>query len=61
MPKFENLLQAARAKSIQLHAIKADLLTPDHAPGVDEPARLTMNSAIEQWTDEGIRLLTDRL
>ena len=51
VPKFENLLQAARAKSIQLNALKAGLLAPDDAPVVDEPARLTMNSAIDDYLE----------
>ncbi len=51
VPRFENLLQAARAKSIQLNALKAGLLTPDNALVVDEPARLTMNSAIDDYLE----------
>ena len=51
VPRFENLLQAARAKSIQLNALKAGLLTPDDALVVDEPARLTMNSAIDDYLE----------
>jgi integrase len=51
VPKFENLLQAARAKSIQLNALKAGLLPPVEAPVVDEPARLTMSSAIDDYLE----------
>jgi hypothetical protein len=51
VPKFENLLRAARAKSIQLNALKAGLLPRDDAPVVDEPARLTMSSAIEDYLE----------
>lgn len=51
VPKFENLLQVARAKSIQLNALKAGLLPPGDAPVVDEPARLTMNSAIDDYLE----------
>ncbi|MGA2650739.1 MAG: hypothetical protein ABSF28_09455 [Terracidiphilus sp.] len=42
---------AARSKSIQLNALKAGLLPPDDAPVVDESARLTMNSAIDNYLD----------
>jgi integrase/recombinase XerD len=51
VPKFENLLQAARSKSIELNALKAGLLLPSDAPGVREPARLTMNAAIDGYLD----------
>ena len=51
VPEFENLLQAARAKSIQLSALKAGLLPRDDAPAVDEPARLTMSSAIDDYLE----------
>ena len=51
VPKFENLLQAARSKSIELNALKAGLLVPSDAPGVREPARLTMNAAIDGYLD----------
>ena len=51
VPKFENLLQAARSKSIELNALKAGLLLPSEAPGVREPARLTMNAAIDDYLD----------
>ena len=44
VPKFENLLQAARSKSIELNALKAGLL-------VREPARLTMNAAIDDYLE----------
>src|ERR1700730_3215671 len=51
VPKFENLLQAARSKSIELNALQAGLLLPSDAPGVREPARLTMNAAIDGYLD----------
>jgi integrase/recombinase XerD len=51
VPKFENLLQAARSKSIELNALKAGLLLPSDAPGVREPTRLTMNAAVDGYLD----------
>ncbi|MGA2169416.1 MAG: hypothetical protein ABSG62_14500 [Terracidiphilus sp.] len=44
-------MQAARAKFIQLNALKAGPLPPDEVPFVDEPARLTMNSAINDYLE----------
>jgi len=35
--KFENLLQVARSKSIELNALKAGLLIPTDAAAVQEP------------------------
>ncbi len=51
VPRFENLLQAARSKSIELNALKAGLLVPPDAPVVREPARLTMNAAINEYLE----------
>jgi integrase len=44
-------LQAARSKSIELNALKAGLLLPSGAAAVREPARLTMNAAIDDYLD----------
>lgn len=44
-------MQATRAKSIQLNALKAGLLPPEDVPFVDEPARLTMNAAIDDYLE----------
>jgi hypothetical protein len=49
--KFENLLQVARSKSIELNALKAGLLIPTDAAAVQEPARLTMNAAIDDYLE----------
>jgi integrase len=51
VPKFENLVPAARAKSIELNALKAGLLTPTEAPVIDQPVRLTMNAAIDDYLE----------
>jgi hypothetical protein len=51
VPKFENLLQAARSKSIELNALKAGILVPSDAPTVREPARFTMDAAIDDYLE----------
>ena len=46
---FDHVLPAARAKSIELNAIKAGLMAlPQPATPPTEPARLTMDAAIDQ-------------
>lgn len=51
VPKFENLLQAARSESIELNALKAGLLLPTDAAAIQKPARLTMNTAIDDYLE----------
>jgi len=51
VPKFENLLQSARSKSIELNALKPGLLRPTNAAPIREPARLTMNAAIDDYLE----------
>ena len=46
-----SFLQAARAKSIELNALKAGLLIPTDAAAAPEPARLTMNAAIDDYLE----------
>ncbi len=51
--RFELLLPAARAKSIELKAVKAGLLAlpGSTATVIEEPTRLTMDAAIEQYLE----------
>ena len=49
--KFEDLLQAARSKSIELNALEAGLLRSSDPPAIQEPARLTMNAAIDEYLE----------
>jgi integrase/recombinase XerD len=51
VPKFEDLLQAARSKSIELNALRAGLLRPSDTPAIQEPARLKMNAAIDDYLE----------
>ncbi len=51
VPKFEELLQAARSKSIELNALKAGLLHSSNPPAIHHPARLTMNAAIDDYLE----------
>ena len=47
VPKIEKSVAGCSRKSIQLNALKAGLLPPDDVPVVNEPTRLTTNSAID--------------
>ena len=49
--KFENLLQAARSKSIELDALKAGLLRSSDTLAVPAPARLTIGAAIDDYLE----------
>jgi hypothetical protein len=49
VPKFEDLLSAARSKSIELNALKAGLLRSSNPPAIHVPARLTMSAAIDGY------------
>ena len=48
---YDLLLPAARAKSIELNAVKAGLLALPEAPVASVPARLTMDAAIDQYLE----------
>ena len=49
--RYDLLLPAARAKSIELNAVRAGLLTLPEAPIASAPARLTMDLAIDQYLE----------
>ncbi len=51
VPKYEDLLPSARSKSIELNALRVGLLRPSVAPAADEPARLTMSAAIDDYLE----------
>ena len=48
---YDLLLAAARAKSIELNAVKAGLIPPPEAPVAPVPTRLTMDAAIDQYLE----------
>jgi integrase len=48
---YDLLLPAARAKSIEVNAMKAGLITPPEAPVASPPTRLTMDAAINQYLE----------
>jgi len=49
--RYDLLLPAARAKSIELNAVRAGLLALPEAPTTSAPARLTMDAAIDQYLE----------
>ncbi len=51
VPKFENLLQTARSKSIELNALKAGLLPSSDTPSADKTSRITMSAAIDDYLE----------
>jgi integrase/recombinase XerD len=51
VPKYEDLVPSARSKSIELNALKVGLLRSSDAPATNEPPRLTMDAAIDQYLE----------
>lgn len=51
VPKYEDLLSSARSKSIELNALKVGLLRLSDAPATNEPARLTITAAIDDYLE----------
>jgi len=49
--RYDLLLPSARAKSIELNAVRAGLLALPEAPTTSAPARLTMDAAIDQYLE----------
>lgn len=48
---YDRLLPAARAKSIELNAVRAGLIALPEAPVAPVPTRLTMDAAIDQYLE----------
>ncbi len=51
IPSFDRVLDAARAKSLELNALKAGILLSPEAPRNPELVRVTMAAAIDQYLE----------